>query len=244
MEISKQQVETYYYGNPEFIGTKILLIKREERLVEYKQQLTNACEFGNVWRGLTGLYLGQPLTVIATGIGPSLTGDAIYALNRPDAICLYSGTCGGLQAGIEIGDYCVADQAQCGDGYSLQLEHPPLSTIAGDPALVQSLKDLLAARADRVCGGLTFTTSSVVREVDAAFWKVVDKRCRAIEMSAAAFYAAARETGKRAAAYFWVTDLPTRGKSFFEPLEPRELQIKRDRYNRAVSLDIALLASL
>ena len=43
-------------------------------------------------------------------------------------------------------------------------------------------------RADR---GLTFTTSSVVREVDADFWGSVSDRCQIIDMAAAAFYVSA-----------------------------------------------------
>ncbi len=51
-------------------------------------------------------------------------------------------------------------------------------------------------------------------------------------MGAAAFYAAALAGGKRAAAYFWVTDLPTRGKSFFDPLPPAEMRTKEERYRQ------------
>jgi purine-nucleoside phosphorylase len=63
-------------------------------------------------------------------------------------------------------------------------------------------------------------------------------------MGAAAFYAAARATGKRAAAYFWVTDLPISGKSFFDPLTRDDIRTKQDRYDRTISLDIELLAGL
>ncbi len=244
MNVSRQQVETYFFGNPKPIGAKILFIKRDRRLAEYRQYLTDVHEFGNVWHGITGSLHGQRISIIVTGIGPSLVGDAVYALNRSDATCLYSGTCGGLHEGLEIGDYFITDQAVCGDGYTWHLEHSPLSVVSGDLELLKSLKSLLASKVDRIDNGVTFTTSSVVREVDDDFWKIVDKQCRIIEMAVAAFYAAALATGKRAAAYFWVTDLPTRGKSFFEPLGPKDIRTKRDRYNRAVSLDIELLSCL
>jgi purine-nucleoside phosphorylase len=96
----------------------------------------------------------------------------------------------------------------------------------------------------RASRGTTFTTGSVVREVEPDFWCAVDERCQAIEMGAAAFYAAARATGKRAVAYFWVTDLPLGGKSFFEALGPGDSRTKQERYDRAVSLDMELLADL
>jgi purine-nucleoside phosphorylase len=63
-------------------------------------------------------------------------------------------------------------------------------------------------------------------------------------MAAAAFYAAASATGKKAAAYFWVTDLPTRGKRFFDVLTPEEMRTKQDRYDRSATLDLELLSSL
>ena len=110
--------------------------------------------------------------------------------------------------------------------------------------MLNPLTTLLTAKVERVTNGTAFTTSSVVREVDPDFWNVVDKQCQAIEMGAAALYAAARATGKRAAAYFWVTDLPRGGKSFFEPLAPEDFRTKQDRYDRAISLDIELLAGL
>ena len=244
MNVSRSQVEAYFFGSPEFIGAKVLFIKREKRLAEYKQYLTDVHEFGNVWHGITGSLNGEQISVIVTGIGPSLVGDAVYALNRPNSTCLYSGTCGGLAEDLEIGDYFVADQAVCGDGYSFHLGYAPLSIVSGNPDLLNSLTTLLVPKAKRVHKGTVFTTSSVVREADPDFWNTVGKQCRAIDMGAAALYAAARATDKRAAAYFWVTDLPSRGKSFFEPLAPEDVRTKQDRYNRAVALDIELLARL
>jgi len=244
MNVSKHQVETYFFGNPKFIGDKILFIKREKRLAEYRQYLTDVYEFGNVWHGITGLLHGEQISIIVTGIGPGLVGDVIYALDRPNASCLYSGTCGGLDVGLEIGDYFIADQAVCGDGFTFHLGHAPLSKISGTSDLLKSLKALLISKVDRGNNGTVFTTNSVVCEVDPEFWKAVGKQCQAIEMATAAFYAAALATDKRAAAYFWVTDLPTRGKSFFEPLASEDTRIKQDRYNRTVSLDLELLSRL
>ena len=66
--------------------------------------MTGVYEFGNVWQGITGTFHGEQVSVISTGVGPSLVGDAVYALDRPNAICLYSGTYVGWR-GLEIGDY-------------------------------------------------------------------------------------------------------------------------------------------
>jgi purine-nucleoside phosphorylase len=241
---SPDQVEAYFYGSPKSVGERILFIKRQRRLAEYRAHLGDVYTFGNVWHGVTGSFRGQQISIVVAGVGPSLVGDAVYALNRPAATYLYSGTCGGLAEGLGIGDYVLADRAVCGDGYSLHLGHPPLSVVSGDPEALQALKRQLVFRVQRAEGALTFTTSSVVREVDPGFWNSVDERCRAIEMGAAAFYAAARATGKRAAAYFWVTDLPLGGKSLLEPATAEDSQAKQDRYERSVLLDLELLAHL
>ncbi len=244
MSSSKHQIEAYFFGDPQSIAARILFIKRAARLELYKHHLIQVQEFGNVWHGITGLLRGEAITIIVTGIGPSLIGDALYALHRPDAVCLYSGTCGGLHEALAIGDYFIADSAICGEGYAVHFGHSPLSKISGDCRTLESLRALFTARVKRVDHGTTFTTSSVVREADADFWRVVSDECRIIEMAAAPFYAATSATGKRAAAYFWVTDLPTRGRSFFEPPTPEEIRIKQDRYDRSVTLDLELLSSL
>jgi nucleoside phosphorylase len=243
-QYSPSQVETYFYGNPQVIGKKVLFVKRENRLAEYRRHLTDVHQFGHVWHGITGSFRAEQLSIIVAGIGPSLVGDAVYALDRPNTTCLYSGTCGGLAESLEIGDYFIADQAVCGDGYTLHLGYSPLSVVAGDLESTRSLALALPSRVGRLDKGLTFTTSSVVCEARPDFWKTVDKQCRAIDMGAAAFYAAARATGKRAAAYFWVTDLPRRGKSFFDPPTPEEIRTRQDRFERTVLLDLELLIRL
>ena len=244
MNISRHQAESYFLGNPKIIGEKILFIKRDKRLEEYKQHLTNVYEFGNVWYGFTGSLHGELISIVITGVGPGSVGDVVYALNRPDITCLYSGTCGGLDVGVEIGDYYVVDQAVCGDGFTFHLGHAPLTKISGTPDLLDSLQALLTSKVKKVETGTVFTTSSIVCEINSNFWKTVGKECRIIEMATAAFYAAALATGKKAAAYFWVTDLPTRGKSFFEPLAEEDIRVKQVRYDRAVSLDLELLSCL
>jgi uridine phosphorylase len=243
MQPSRSQMEAYFFGSPHRIGEKILFVKREGRLWEYAAHLAEAETFGNVWRGVTGRLHGELVSVIATGVGPSLIGDAVYALDRPGALCLYSGTCGGLHAGMNVGDYFAAKEAVCGDGYSLHFGYAPFATAHSDPGALQALKVALSRDVRQFDSGVTFTTSSVVRETDAEFWRTVDSRCQVIEMGAAAFYAAALASGKRAAAYFWVTDLPTGGRSYYDVLPPADVAIKEDRYHRAVSLDLALLAA-
>lgn len=244
MNITRHKIESYYFGKPRYIADKILFIKRDSRLNEYKEHLTEIDTFGNVWHGITGILRGQKITIIVTGVGPSMVGDAVYALDKPDSICLYSGTCGGLHEDLQIGDYFIADHAICGDGFAFHLGYSPLAEVAGNPSILHSLKLSIARKSDRFRSGTTFTTSSVVREADADFWNVVDKKCGAIEMAASAFYAASAATQKRAAAFFWVSDLPARGKSFFDSLDLQDSENKQNRYNHSVDFDLELIDSV
>lgn len=240
----RSQVEQYFFGSPQCISEKILFIKREARLADYRAHLTDSTEFGSVWHGITGTIRGETVSIIATGLGPSMVGDCAYALNRPGALCLYTGTCGSLDPGLQIGSYILAEQAICGDGFSSLLGFAPFSSLAADEAVLSSL-----AAAFRIAGVpyqalATFTTASVVAEQEPAFWAAVPAYCQSIEMSCAAFYAACLRSQKKPAAYFWVTDLPLHGKSFYDPLSPADQQNKHHAYDNAIALDIAILTAL
>ena len=241
---TKSRVEAYFFGNPRAISERILFVKRYERLHEYKALLDDVQEFGNVWRGLTGRFRGVTVSIIVTGIGPSLVGDAMYAVNKPDAICVYSGTCGGLVQGLDIGNYFLADEAVCGDGFSLHFGRQPFSIVPGDHQIIDTISSQLAKSGYQCARGLSFTTSTVVREWDADFWTTVDSSCQIIEMGAAAFYAAALASGKRAAALFWVTDLPTGQKTFLDATTMHDRATKQQRYEAAVALDLNVLLCL
>ena len=149
MQPSRSRVEAYFFGSPRRIGAKILFIKRADRLAEYALHLTDAEPFGHVWHGVTGKLHGEPVSVIATGVGPSLIGDAVYALSTPGATCLYSGTCGGLRDGLTVGDTFVAEEAVCGEGYTLGFGYAPFSLARGDPDVLQALKVALATAGAR-----------------------------------------------------------------------------------------------
>lgn len=241
---STEEVQSYYYGSPEHIADRILWIKREQRLSQYRALLNDVQEFGHVWKGVNGTFEGLDVTVIATGVGPSHVGDAVYALHRPGAMCVYSGTCGALKQESQIGDYVVPLEAVCADGFSFLLGHQPMSRVRPDDSMAASVAAYLRCQGHRVRTGASFTTASVVREVDKDFRLIPPQECETIEMGAAAFYAAARATGKHAAALFWITDLPFHQKSFFDTLSAEELRTKQCNYDRGPMLELSLLASI
>jgi len=244
MNKHKRTIHEYHYGAPSPIADRVLFIKRDTRLDEYQQHLTDVVKFGKVWHGLTGTLAGVQVTIIVTGLGPSLVGDAVYALDRPGALCLYSGTCGGIDGSLQIGDYFIARQAVCADGYSLLFGHDPLAVLDANQEALAALRSSLRACVRDPKEGKAITTGSVVRENDPDFWKWVGQSGQAIEMGCASFYAAALHSQKRPAAYFCVTDLPTRGKSFYDPFSAQDRAIKQQRYDQAVSMDMQILAGL
>jgi purine-nucleoside phosphorylase len=241
---SKKTLEDYFFGSRVCIAEKILFIKYESRLAGYKEHLADIQEFGHVWQGLTGTLRGEKITIIATGLGPAQVGDAIYAIDKPGSICLYAGTSGGLGIGQEIGDYFLANQAICADGFSSLFGQAAFSPVDSDEELFHSLVGAFQLTNLPFSIGQTFTTSSVVRENDPDFWEWVGPKCQAVEMGCASFYVAARQSLKRAAAYFWITDLPTRGKSFYDPASPEDLKIRQKRYEETVFTDIQVLSRI
>ena len=140
MNKPRKLVQDYYFGNPISIAEKILFIKRGTQLAEYKDHLTDVEEFGHIWQGLTGKLRNETVSIIATGIGPSLVGDSVYAIDKPGAVCLYSGTCGGLGKDLEIGDYFLATQAICADGYCLTFGEDAFTTVNADEILINSIQ--------------------------------------------------------------------------------------------------------
>ncbi len=244
MLIPPSEVEKYYFGNPKLIADKILFIKRTNKLDSYKQHFSKTNDFGNIWNGFTGVYRGEKISIIATGIGPSLVGDCVSAIHRPGAIVLYTGTAGGLNNELKIGDYIIAQTSVCGDGYSLYFGHSFLSLIKSDENLIISLKKFIEKNhlSCRICK--TFTTATVVKEAERSFWKWVDPSCEAIEMGAASFYAAALAGNKKPIAYFWITDFPLAENSFFKELPENEIKIKNIRYHQSVEIDLDLISGI
>ena len=244
MNKPKGIIHEYHFGYPSPIADTVLFIKRDTRLDEYKRHLSDVVEFGKVWHGITGALSGTEVTIIVTGIGPSLVGDAVYALDKPGALCLYSGTCGGIDVDFQIGDYVLARQAICADGYSFLYGHNPLTHLEANSEALEALHSSLSTCVHAPKEGTVITTSSVVRENDSDFWELIGPSGQAIDMGCASFYAAALHSQKRAAAYFWVTDLPTRGKSFYDSFSTPELAMKQQRYAQTVSVDMQILANL
>lgn len=237
-------VQEYFLGRFPLAGEKILVIRRQSRLKAYAEYLQRVDFFGNVWHGLVGSYRGERIVILAGGIGASQVGDAVYALHKPDSVCIYAGTCGGLSPAIRIGDYVIAKNAIEGSGYGLLFAKSPFAVVESNSDVTCKIQQSLKQLQTPYHLGSVFSTGSVVREADRSFWHYVPQVCDAIDMECAAFLIAAAHTHKRAGAYFWVTDLPTADKSFFDSLSDEEKAIKQQRYDHMIQMNLTVLSSM
>jgi uridine phosphorylase len=74
-------------------------------------------------------YQGQTVTVIRSGIGAPLAGDLVLALGcTPCEKLIFTGSVGGLEKSMMIGELMVANRSLSGDGFSRYLSPEVIPT--------------------------------------------------------------------------------------------------------------------
>jgi len=108
----------------------------------------------------TGLYKGIPITVMGTGIGASATAIAIVeAANcQKKATFIRIGTCGTLQAEIELGNLIITSRV-IRDENTTANYGPSGIEVPGHPAVLAALRDAATEIGARFHEGVTCTTS-------------------------------------------------------------------------------------
>ena len=165
--------------------------------------------------GYTGIAPdGEPLTVQATGMGgPSaaIVCEELIALGATRLVRI--GTCGALNAELELGTVLAAESVLPADGTSVALGAD--APLAPDPDL---LERLVASGARRV----TVASSDLFydpRDGAAAGW--VERGALAVEMEAATIFQVAARRGVAAACVLGVSDAP--GSNGARRLSPEQL---------------------
>jgi DeoD family purine-nucleoside phosphorylase len=207
------------------LAERVLLPGDPARALLLAEALLESPKMFNHHRGLwgyTGLAAdGEPLTIQSTGMGGPSAAIVISELADLGARRLLRvGTCGALQAGLELGDLLVATEAIPADGTSRALG-------AGDR--VPGGSNLLVALSDSVSGEPGVHHGPVVstdlfydaRGLERA-WSAAG--ALGVEMEAATLYALAAGRGLDAAALLVVSDLvlPTRVRIGQEELRAAE----------------------
>jgi len=175
----------------------------------------------------------RPVTVVRSGIGAPQTGDVVLALGLTRCTSLVlTGSVGGLQPSMRIGDLLLAEQALCGDGFTRYLHPgmPPADRFLEPVPPDESLTEALGTAAAAACGsagvplhcGPVFTIDTILAQFSRLERLAGDHRCIGVEMETAAVFGAARLCGIRAAALLQVSDVLPLGKTLFAGRTARE----------------------
>ncbi len=192
------------------------------------------------------IYNGRPFTMVRSGIGAPMAGDAVLALGCTACTRLvFTGSVGGLVPGMTIGDLVLATEAVAGDGYSNYLAPGPLApnaflTVATPDAALTARLGALAEDAGAAAGvsltrGRIFSGDALVAQFHHLPGIVRDHRCIGIEMEVAAVFRAAALAGIRAAALLQLSDVSADLKSLFTGRSEAEQGRKWDLRRRVLA---------
>ena len=187
------------------LAERVLLPGDPHRALAVAQALTEDTRMFNTRRGLWG-YTGtapdgEPVTVQASGMGgPSAAIVISELIDMGARTFIRIGTCGGLDAGLALGDFIVAREALAADGTSRAMGAG--ERVAADSAVSNAL-----AAAGRVREGAVVSTDLFYDPragIDDGWRR---DGALAVEMEAATLFAVAAHRGVRAGCLLAVSDL-------------------------------------
>jgi DeoD family purine-nucleoside phosphorylase len=205
------------------LAERVLLPGDPGRALLFAQSLLHAPKMFNHNRGLWGYsgiaVDGQLLTIQSTGMGGPSAAIVISELADLGAQRLLRvGTCGALDASLELGDLLVASQAIPADGASRALGASP--TVLPDPELVARLQ---AVGGSACHTGTVVSTDLFYDGPEGQEQRWIDAGARAVEMETATLFALAAKRGLHAAALLLVSDV----------VQPSRMRIERDALRAA-----------
>jgi uridine phosphorylase len=152
---------------------------------------------------------GEPLTIQSTGMGGPSAAIVIEELVRLGARRLVRvGTCGGVDAGLRVGDLVVADPAVAEDGTSRALG--AAGRVAGDAELTEALTADGATRGPVASADLFYPANGEAGVTQLARWR--EEGTLAVEMECATLFRLAELRGVRAGCICAVSDLIETGQ--------------------------------
>jgi len=192
--------------------------------------------------GYTGTFEGRPVSVLASGMGmPSITIYAtelfrFYGVQRIIRI----GTAGGMATHLELGDVVIASAAHTDSAMTEQripgihYSHAPSFALLSAAAQAAGLRP--GARPDGVHVGAVVSNDAFYTERPVTNELLVQYGTLAVEMEAAALYAAADAEGREALAICTISDLLFRDAAL--SADERE-----ELFDRGVRLGLAAFAT-
>ena len=209
------------------LAERVLLPGDPGRALLLAQALLHEPKMFNHHRGLWG-YTGEapdgrPLTIQSTGMGgPSAAIVIVELADLGARTLLRVGTCGALDASLELGQLLVATEALAADGTSRALGAG--DRVAADPQLLDRL--LCAAGRDGPHGPVV-SSDLFYDSPDGAEERWRAQGALAVEMETATLFALAARRGLRAGCALIVSDtvLPSRRRIDAEALHDAERRL-------------------
>ena len=184
-------------------------------------------------------YGDRELTICSTGIGApsaSIAAEELAAVGVETFVRV--GTCGALQADIDIGDMVVATGAAKDEGTTRRYESPTVPAVP-DYEVLSALVEVARDRDESVRVGPVATDDAYYAETEEYVRAWEEAGLLAVEMEAAALFSLARRKGLRAGAICTVDGNLVRGTQKGESEESEELPEKaRNNVERAITLSL------
>jgi len=169
---------------------------------------------------------GMSFTLVRSGVGAPMTGDAVLALGcTPCTDLVFTGSVGGLDARLQIGDLVLVDRSVSGEGFSryLQPEASPADMLYESAAPDALLTEAVADAATETCNrdgvtlhrGAVYSIDTIVAQFSRIDHLAGVLGCIGIEMETSAVFNAARLVGIRAAALLQLSDVVPARKSLY-----------------------------
>ncbi len=188
-------------------------------------------------------YRDEAVTLLCPGIGAARTGDVVAALAcTPCELLMLTGSAGGLDANMRIGDLLLPEKMLRGEGFSRYLA-PDLADCLFTPiAPAPELSRRVAAAARKRCGGgrdpvlhrgVVASVDSLVLQFPHLERMAAEHGCIGVDMEGSAVCGAAAVAGIAAGALFVVSDVWPLKKSFMSNTAAREKSRRRDARDRA-----------
>jgi nucleoside phosphorylase len=168
---------------------------------------------------------GFEFTMVRSGIGAPMTGDAMLALAAANCRhVLFIGAVGGLKTDQRVGDILIPTCSVSGDGFSTYIDDSPVEThpaflqvVEPDPAwleTVDSYARIASANGEIACHrGAVYSIDTILAQFRLLDWMRQRFEVVGIDMETSCVFAVARRYGIRTAALLEFSDVSATRRS-------------------------------
>jgi uridine phosphorylase len=220
---------------------------RVDRIAGHCEDATVVAE-NREYRVVNASYDGRSLSICSTGIGSPSAAIAVEELAAVGVeTFLRVGTCGALQAGIDVGDVVVATGAAKDEGTTGRYEADTVPAVPSYDCLAALVDAAEAVETDgdgSVHVGPVATDDAFYAETDAYVTEWETAGLKAVEMEAAAIFTLARRKGRSAGAICTVDGNLIAGTQKGETDDEELPEAARDNVGRAIAIALEAAATL